>query len=66
MVAKDGITQTDVKRVFQSYSGHLKLFKRTSKTFVQALQKWLPRIHTMTQMEAVSTYSAIVCLHILL
>ena len=34
MVVKDGITQTNVKRVFQSYSGHLKLFKRASKTFV--------------------------------
>ena len=34
MVVKDGITQTNVKRVFQSYSGHLKLFKRATKTFV--------------------------------
>ena len=45
-----------VKRVVQSYNGHLKLFKRGTKTFVQALQKWLPRLHSMTQTEAVSTF----------
>ena len=27
MVAKDGITQTDVKSLFWSYNGHLKFYK---------------------------------------
>ena len=49
-----GLHRRHVKRVFQAYSGHLKCLKRAAKTFVQALQKWLPRLHSMTQTEAVS------------